>query len=176
MNLDMVAVKADATLDVSADFLNVLARAGWDGQMVEHIAVFTIEEALVFVPALDGVKTKNVFVRDAKGKQHWLLIVPHDQRIDLLELARQLPSSKLSMASPERLQLHLGVVPGAVSVFAVINDRAGAVELIIDSSIWQAELVQAHPLRNTATVVITHDALAAFLALAEHAPRIMSVP
>lgn len=80
------------------------------------------------------------------------------------------------MASPQRLQQHLGVAPGSVSVLAVINDHAGAVELIIDERIWQAPEVQAHPLRNTATVCIPHAALEDFLARVGHAPRIMRVP
>ncbi|MES2259450.1 MAG: prolyl-tRNA synthetase associated domain-containing protein [Pseudomonadota bacterium] len=165
------------TVDTVDDgLMDLLERAGWDGDMVEHVAVYTIDEALAAVPHLDGIKTKNVFIRDAKGTRHLLLIVPHDKRIDLPELARHLPSSKLSMGSAQRLELHLGVTPGAVSVFAVANDRAGAVELIIDEAIWQAEKVQAHPLRNTATVAIAHAALEAFLENVGHVPRIMVVP
>ncbi|MFD2270768.1 YbaK/EbsC family protein [Undibacterium arcticum] len=114
------------------------------------------------VPPIDGVKTKNVFLRDAKGNRHILVVVPHDRRVDLLALARVLPSTKLSMGSPERLQRHLGVTPGAVSVFSLVNDSAAAVELILDEEIWHAERVQGHPLRNTATVSISHAALATF--------------
>lgn len=161
---------------VKDDVLDVFTQSGWDIVTVEHPAVYTVEEALAAVPELDGVKTKNVFVRDNKGTRHWLLIVPHDHRVDMSELARQLPSSKLSMASPQRLEQHLGVTPGSVSVLAVINDHAGAVELIIDERIWEAAHVQAHPLRNTATVCIPHDALEDFLKRVGHVPRIMRVP
>ena len=161
---------------VNDDVLDVFAKLGWELVTVEHAAVYTIEEALAAVPALDGVKTKNVFVRDNKGTRHWLLIVPHDHRVDMAELARQLPSTKLSMASPQRLEQHLGVTPGSVSVLAVINDHAGAVELIIDERIWLAPKVQAHPLRNTATTCISHAALEDFLTRVGHVPRIMRVP
>ena len=161
---------------VNDEVLEVFATSGWEVVTVEHAAVYTIEEALAAVPELDGVKTKNVFVRDNKGTRHWLLIVPHDHRVDMAELARQLPSTKLSMASPQRLEQHLGVTPGSVSVLAVINDHAGAVELIIDERIWQAQKVQAHPLRNTATSCIPHAALEDFLTRVGHVPRIMRVP
>lgn len=166
------------TLEAGVDggLRELFAQHGWECEAVEHAAVFTIEEALAAVPHLGGVKTKNVFVRDGKGQRHILVIVPHDRRVDMAELARQLPASKLSMASPERLQRHLGVTPGAVSIFAVINDRDNAVELVIDEAVWAAEKVQGHPLRNTATVAVPHAALVAFLAHTGHAPHVMRVP
>jgi Ala-tRNA(Pro) deacylase len=165
----MAAVAEDGLLDL-------FAQQGWEHEVVEHAAVFTIEEALAAVPKLDGIKTKNVFMRDGKGLRHLLAIVPHDRRVDMAELARQLPATKLSMGSPERLQRHLGVTPGAVSIFAVVNDREHLVELIVDETVWNAAKIQGHPLRNTATVVIGHDALAAFLAHTGHEPRVMRVP
>ncbi len=161
---------------VEEGLTGLFAQQGWEYEQVEHAAVFTIEEALAEVPQLEGIKTKNVFIRDGKGLRHMLLIVPHDRRVDMAELARQLPATKLSMGSPERLQRHLGVTPGAVSIFAVVNDAPRAVELIVDEAVWQAPKVQGHPLRNTATLVITHATLAAFLAHTGHAPRVMRVP
>ncbi|MFC3110002.1 prolyl-tRNA synthetase associated domain-containing protein [Undibacterium arcticum] len=156
--------------------LPIFSQLDLDYQMVEHRPVFTIEEAMAAVPPIDGVKTKNVFLRDAKGNRHILVVVPHDRRVDLLALARVLPSTKLSMGSPERLQRHLGVTPGAVSVFSLVNDSAAAVELILDEEIWHAERVQGHPLRNTATVSISHAALATFLSHVGHRAVVMRVP
>jgi Ala-tRNA(Pro) deacylase len=166
----------EATAAVEDGLLDLFAQQGWDYEVVEHAAVFTIDEALAAVPKLDGIKTKNVFMRDAKGLRHFLAIVPHDRRVDMAELARQLPATKLSMGSPERLLRHLGVTPGAVSIFAVVNDKVKAVELIVDEAVWHAAKIQGHPLRNTATVVLDHAALAAFLAHAGHTPRVMRVP
>ena len=91
-------------------------------------------------------------------------------------MARELGAGKLSMGSSERLERHLGVTPGAVSIFAIVNDADKAVELIVDEAIWQAARLQGHPLRNTATLVITHATLEAFLAHTGHAPRVMRVP
>jgi Ala-tRNA(Pro) deacylase len=166
----------DATAAVEDGLLDLFAQQGWDFEVVEHPAVFTIDEALANVPRLDGIKTKNVFIRDAKGLRHLLVIVPHDRRVDMAELGRQLPATKLSMGSPERLLRHLGVTPGAVSIFAVVNDRDRAVELIVDEAVWQAPKIQGHPLRNTATVVLDHATLEAFLAHTGHVPKVMRVP
>ncbi|OEZ81655.1 prolyl-tRNA editing protein ProX [Janthinobacterium sp. HH104] len=147
-----------------------------DCPFVEHPAVYTIAQALIHVPAMSGLMVKNLFVRDEKGRRHFLVIVPFDKRIDLAALGRLLPSSKLSMASPERLLQHLGITPGAVSLFALIHDSVQAVELLLDQAVWDADSVQAHPLRNTATVALSHAAFVDFLAHTGHVPRILDVP
>ncbi|MGX9777108.1 prolyl-tRNA synthetase associated domain-containing protein [Janthinobacterium aestuarii] len=147
-----------------------------DCPSVEHPAVHTIDEALIHVPAMSGLMVKNLFVRDEKGRRHFLVIVPFDKRVDLAALGRLLPASKLSMASPERLLQHLRITPGAVSVFALIHDSAQAVELVLDQVVWDADSVQAHPLRNTATVALSHAAFVDFLAHTGHVPRILSIP
>jgi Ala-tRNA(Pro) deacylase len=156
--------------------LPIFAQLELDYRMVEHPAVYTIEEANALVPPIDGAKTKNVFIRDAKGARHFLVVVPHNKRLDLTALAGLLRTSKLSMGSAERLQKRLGVTPGAVSVFSLVHDSAGLVELIVDEKIWRAERVQGHPLRNTATVSISHASLEAFLAHISHSPTVMQVP
>lgn len=153
-----------------------LASSAGDCQFVEHPAVHTIDEALMHVPAMPGLMVKNLFVRDEKGRRHFLVIVPFDKRIDLAALGRLLPASKLSMASPERLLLHLGITPGSVSLFALIHDNVQAVELVLDQVVWEADAVQAHPLRNTATVALSHATLVNFLAYTGHVPRILDVP
>lgn len=168
-------MQTDASTSVSNDLLLLLDRNELRYDIVEHEPVFTIAEALAATPEIGGIKTKNVFLRDAKGTRHFLVIVPHDVRLDLAALARTLESSKLSMGSPDRLARHLGVSSGAVSVFALVNDRDRAVELVVDRRVWQAEKVQAHPLRNTATVAIERAALTAFLALTGHSPRVIDV-
>ncbi|MBW3510783.1 prolyl-tRNA synthetase associated domain-containing protein [Janthinobacterium sp. NKUCC06_STL] len=153
-----------------------LASSAGDCPFVEHPAVHTIDEALMHVPAMPGLMVKNLFVRDEKGRRHFLVIVPFDKRINLAALGRLLPASKLSMASPERLLQHLGIMPGSVSLFALIHDNAQAVELVLDQAVWEADAVQAHPLRNTATVALSHATLVNFLAYTGHMPRILDVP
>jgi Ala-tRNA(Pro) deacylase len=167
------------TTDVSTspadELLLLLDRNRLPYDIVEHEPVFTIADALAATPEIGGIKTKNVFLRDAKGTRHFLVIVPHDVRLDLSALAKTLDSSKLSMGSADRLQRCLGVTPGAVSVFALVNDRDHAVALVFDERVWQADKLQAHPLRNTATVAIDRQALAGFLALTGHVPKVIQV-
>jgi Ala-tRNA(Pro) deacylase len=168
-------MQTDESTSASTELLLLLGRSNLSYDIVEHEPVFTIEDALAATPEIGGIKTKNVFLRDAKGARHFLVVVPHDVRLDLSNLARKLEATKLSMGSPDRLQRHLGVSPGAVSVLALINDRDRAVELVVDQRVWRADKVQAHPLRNTATIALDHPALAGFLALTGHEPRVMAL-
>ena len=142
----------------------------------EHPAVMTVEESERLVPKLPGAKTKNLFLRDKKGKRHFLVTAPHDLAVDLAALGAALGAGRLSFASPERLQKHLGLTPGAVSLLGLVNDEARVVEFVIDRSLWKAEAVHAHPLVNTATMVVTHADLERFLAATGHEPRVIDIP
>jgi Ala-tRNA(Pro) deacylase len=166
-------MQTDLSTSASEDLLLLLDRNNLPYDIVEHEPVFTIADALAATPQIGGIKTKNVFLRDGKGTRHFLVIVPHDVRLDLAALAQMLGTSKLSMGSPDRLARHLGVSPGAVSVLALVNDRDRAVELVVAQRVSQADKVQAHPLRNTATIALDRPALAAFLALTGHEPRVV---
>ena len=82
----------------------------------------------------------------------------------------------MGFASAERLQKHLGIKPGSVSLLGLVNDEAHAVEFVIDRALWEAEAVHAHPLTNTATMVVPHADLERFLAATGHVPRVIDVP
>ncbi|HVO89383.1 MAG TPA: prolyl-tRNA synthetase associated domain-containing protein [Casimicrobiaceae bacterium] len=153
-----------------------LLRHGIDAQRFEHPPVMTVEEAERLVPDLPGAKTKNLFLRDKKGARHFLVTVPHDRAVDLDALGVMLEAGRLGFASPERLAKHLGIAPGSVSLLALVNDNAHAVEFAIDRALWEASAVHAHPLVNSATMVIPHAALERFLAATGHTPRIIEVP
>ena len=142
----------------------------------EHPPVMTVEESLRLVPKLPGAKTKNLFLRDKKGRRHFLVTVPHDVAVDLGALGASLGVGGVGFASAERLQKHLGIKPGSVSLLGLVNDEAHAVEFVIDRLLWEAEAVQAHPLTNTATMVVAHADLERFLAATGHAPRVIDVP
>jgi len=142
----------------------------------EHPAVMTVEESERLVPKLSGAKTKNLFLRDRKGLRHFLVTVPHNVPVDLDALGAALGAGRLGFASSERLHRHLGLTPGAVSLLGLVNDTARAVEFVIDRSLWEADAVQAHPLVNTATMVVAHADLERFLAATGHAPRVIDVP
>jgi Ala-tRNA(Pro) deacylase len=102
--------------------------------------------------------------------------VPHALAVDLTALGQLLDAGRLGFASPDRLLRYLGVAPGSVSLLALVNDATHAVESVIDRALWDAEAVQAHPLRNDATMVIAHADLERFLAATGHVPRVIDVP
>jgi Ala-tRNA(Pro) deacylase len=153
-----------------------LREHGITAQCHSHPPVMTVEESERLVPKLPGAKTKNLFLRDKKGARHILATVPHDLPVDLNGLGAALAAGRLGLASPERLAKHLGVTPGSVSLLALVNDAAGAVEFVIDRALWDAPAVLAHPLVNDATLVIAHADLERFLAATGHAPRVIAVP
>ena len=141
----------------------------------EHPPVMTVEESERLVPALPGAKTKNLFLRNKKGDRHFLVTVPHDLAVDLSALGARLGAGRLGFASAGRLERHLGITPGSVSLLALVNDAAHAVEFVIDRRLWQADAVHAHPLRNDATMVVPHASLERFLDVTGHPPLILDV-
>jgi Ala-tRNA(Pro) deacylase len=141
-----------------------------------HVAVYTSEQARRLVAPLPGASAKNLFLRDKRGQRHFLLTLDDRKALDLRALAAQLGLSKLSLASVERLQEHLGVEPGAVSLMALVNDREHAVEVMIDRDLWGAEALHCHPLINTATLVIPMPGVRTFLAATGHAARLVEIP
>ena len=121
----------------------------------EHPPVATVEEAVVHWEGIDAAHFKNLFLRNQKGDRHYLVVVAHTKKVDLQRLAGQIGDGKLSFASPERLKAHLGLTPGSVSPFGLINDASRAVRVFLDADIAAAERVSFHPNVNTATLVIT---------------------
>lgn len=145
-------------------------------ERVDHPPVFTCEEAKRLVPHLDGLATKNLFLRDGKGKKHFLLAVPSEKNVDLKALSTNLSISALGLASPERLKKYLNLTPGSVTLLGVINDNLREVEVLIDQTLWSGEPLLCHPLVNTATISIPRDELLRFFELTAHQPKIISVP
>lgn len=142
----------------------------------DHPAVFTCEQAIRLVPPLPAAKAKNLFLCDAKGRRHFLVVVGFEKVIHLKQLALVLGLNKLRFASPERLLSSLGVSPGAVSILGVVRDSDGAVEVIIDKRIWNSDALQCHPLVNTSTLVISLDDVKRILKRTGHRPRVIDVP
>jgi Ala-tRNA(Pro) deacylase len=142
----------------------------------DHPPVFTCEEADRLVPPLPAAKTKNLFVRDRKGRQHFLVVVGYEKVVDLKALSSLLGVSKLSLASPERLRRYLGVDPGSVTILGVVNDPDKDVEIIMDEGLWDSKAFRCHPLVNTSTLVISRQNLQRFLDTTGHRPRILNIP
>jgi len=137
-----------------------------------HPAVFTVEEAKALRGPLDGSHTKNLFLRDKKGAM-WLVVLPEDRDVDLQDLAVRIGAKRLSFGSAERLMKYLGVIPGAVTPFGVINDRDRAVRIVIDRAVLDYEPLNFHPLDNAMTTSIGAVDFIAFLEAEEHAPQII---
>ncbi|MFN8571298.1 MAG: prolyl-tRNA synthetase associated domain-containing protein [Gemmatimonadaceae bacterium] len=163
---------------MSTDALfELLTANGIPYRRYDHDAVFTCEQADPVVPASEGaVHAKNLFLRDKRGKQHWLLVTTCEKAVDLKRVAAVLDVDTLSLGSPERLQKYLGVTPGAVTILALMNDRAHEVTLLIDRDVWTGAPVRCHPLVNTSTLVLTRDDLLKFLSVTGHTPQVINVP
>ena len=119
----------------------------------EHPAVYTIEEMDALHLPDPSVVVKNLFLRDAKGKQHFLVELQKDKQADLRALGEHL-GVKLSFASEERLMKYLGLEKGAVTPFGILNDTERAVEVLLDADLECMPLIGVHPNENTATVVL----------------------
>jgi len=161
---------------MSTDIYRFLEQHGIAYDRVDHPPVFTCEQAEALVPPLPGAHTKNLFVRDKKGRRHFLVVVGHEKAVDLKALSSSLGVTNLSFASPERLERHLAIEPGAVSLLAVVNDTEGAVEVILDADLSEAPVLQCHPLVNTSTLAIHRDDIERFLEITGHRWRIVRVP
>jgi len=158
------------------DIYNFLDHHQIEYERHDHPPVYTVEDVIRLVPHLEAAKTKSLFLRDAKGSRHFLIIVNGEKRVNLKALPDLLNSSRLRFGSPDRLKKHLGVDPGSVSLFAVINDIDKAVELIIDSTLWKSDAFQFHPLVNTSTLVISRGNVKQFLEKTGHDVQILDVP
>jgi Ala-tRNA(Pro) deacylase len=160
----------------SSLFFAFLADHGIAYERCDHPPVYTVAEAARLVPPLPGVKTKNLFLRDKPGRRHFLVVVPAAKPVDLTLLSDQIGAGRLSFGSPDRLVKYLGVLPGAVTLFAVFNDPDHCVELYVDEALWQAEAYQFHPLVNTSTLVMSREAVARFVELTGHRMHLVKVP
>nr|WP_295885102.1 prolyl-tRNA synthetase associated domain-containing protein [uncultured Devosia sp.] len=139
---------------------------------IEHPPVHTVEEALPYWSALEGVHTKNLLLKGAKGGL-WLVCVPTDRRLDLKALATHVGAKKFSFASGETLLEALSVVQGSVSPLALINDKAQAVQLVLAADMMSKPRITVHPLVNTATVSLTSAELLKFVAATGHRAEIV---
>jgi Ala-tRNA(Pro) deacylase len=139
---------------------------------VQHPPVFTVEEAKALRGNIAGCHTKNLFLRNKKGAM-WLLVCLEDRDVDLKDLAGRLEAGRLSFGSAERLMKYLGVAPGAVSPFAVINDKGGAVRVALDRKVLDREPLNFHPLDNAMTTSIDVKGFTSFLEALGHAPDLI---
>jgi Ala-tRNA(Pro) deacylase len=154
-----------------------LAEHGIAFEHLTHEPLWTCDDvARVMPPTLDAVHTKNLFVRDKKGKRHWLLVTTCERAVDLKGVAQAIGVDNLSFASPDRLLRYLGVIPGAVTVMGLVHEGAREATLLVDREVWEAPRLCCHPLVNDETLVITHEGLVRLLAATGHSPTVLDVP
>lgn len=140
-----------------------------------HAPVFTVEEAAALYSSQPGGHTKNLFLRDKKD-QTWLVVARDELRIDLNALAKELGAPRFSFGSPRLLIELLGIEPGSVTPFAVMNDAVGKVRLVLDEGLLALTPLNFHPLRNDRTTAITPADLLKFVRACDHEPVIAELP
>jgi Ala-tRNA(Pro) deacylase len=145
-----------------AELLAYLDEIGADHATADHEAVFRVDEGEGIKDAIPGAHTKNLFLKDAKG-QLWLISAEGHAVIDLKRLHQVIGSARLSFGNAELMAETLGVTPGSVTAFGLINDRARRVRFVLDRTLAEADLINFHPLTNTATTTISRDGFAKFL-------------
>ena len=155
------------------ELLGLLDGLGISYKSYEHAPVFTCEQAYAALPNEPAVQTKNLFLRDKRGRRHLLLVTSCEKAVDVKAFADQAEADHLSFASAERLSKHLGVEPGSVTVFGLVNDRDAAVELYVDEDVWNTPQWRCHPLTNTGTLVVSRVDLERFFATTGHKPHVL---
>ena len=139
--------------------LDLLAERRIPYEMEEHAAAYTIEEMEALRLRRPECVCKNLFLRDAKGRRHFLVTLRGDKHADLASLAEGMGSTKLSFASEERLLKYLGVEHGSVSPLCVLNDREAQVEVFFDRDLKALPVLGVHPNDNTATLYLPYEAV-----------------
>lgn len=157
------------------DLMRNLAELGIATETVRHPPVFTVEESKALRGDLYGAHTKNLFLKDKKG-QLWLVVALEDRVVDLKDLRHRISAATLSFGRPELLVEALGVEPGSVTPFAVINDPCVRVQVVLDAGLLDFQRLNFHPLTNAASTTISPDGLMTFLRATGHEPALVRFP
>ena len=157
-----------------ADLFARLQRLGIDTVTFEHPPLFSVEESRTLRGEIAGGHTKNLFLKDKKERV-FLVVGEEDAAIDMKSLHKRIDSARLSFGKPELLLELLGVAPGSVTPFAVINDHDRRVSVVVDEGLLRHTRLNFHPLENTATSTIAREDFLAFLRHTGHEPAILRV-
>jgi Ala-tRNA(Pro) deacylase len=141
----------------------------------EHEAVFTVAESDAVHAAMPGAHTKNLFLKDKAGA-FWLVTVPSDARVNLKALPAAIGCKHVSFGKAEDMERLLGIAPGSVTPLAAINAVPGSITVVLDAVLADADPVNVHPLRNTATLGLSGAAILDLLRHWGHAPRVAAIP
>lgn len=152
-----------------------LAALGIAVETHEHEPVFTVAESEALHARIPGAHTKNLFLKDKKGAYVLVTAEAHTP-VALKRLHETLGTGRLSFGSPERLRDALGVAPGSVTPLAMLNDAEGRVRMVLDARLKDAEIINVHPLENTATVSIARADLVRFIEATGHVAEWTDLP
>ncbi len=157
-----------------ADLMARLDELGIATTTKRHPPVYTVEEAKALRGELDGAHTKNLFFKDKKG-QLWLVVCLEDRSLDLKQLDKLIGAARLSFGRAELLVEVLGIEPGAVTPFSLINDRDQRVKVVLDAAMMAMDPLNFHPLDNAATTQIAAADLETFVRACGHEPQILDL-
>ncbi|MGI9374383.1 MAG: prolyl-tRNA synthetase associated domain-containing protein [Hyphomicrobiales bacterium] len=147
---------------------------GIETKTIEHEPVYTVEESQAICGKIPGGHCKNLFLKDKKG-QLWLVVAQDDAQIDLKALPAKIGAARISFGKPDLLMEVLGVKPGSVTPFALINDSQTRVNVVLDKAMMAHELLNYHPMSNDATTTIKSSDLEAFVRACGHEPQIVQL-
>ena len=158
------------------ELLDRLDALGIRSETIEHAPVFTVAESRPIKAKIPGAHSKNLFVKDKKGR-FFLISAKDETPIDLKRTHEAIGASgRLSFGSAEQLRDLLGVEPGSVTAFAVVNDTRGKVTMVLDANLMEHERVNFHPLVNSMTTGVSREDLVKFLRATGHDPLILKLP
>lgn len=155
----MIIMESMKTKD---DLFEFFTKLGIAYKNYEHEPLFTVEQADKVTHSIPGTHIKNLFLKDDNG-QLWLIVAEAHAKIELKKVAQLVKAPKLRFADAQLLMEHLGVTPGSVTPFGLINDTNHKIKVIVDNTILTGEIINAHPLENSATTSIAIDDFNKFL-------------
>ena len=172
------AIKPDQNPDdlptTPAQLMAELDRLGISYELHKHDPVFTVSESAYLKAHIPGIHCRNLFLRDKKKKMY-LVVAANETAVDLKKLQHVIGSDRLSFGSAERLWENLGVWPGSVCPFAIINDTKGTVRIVLDKTMMDGDLVNYHPMINSMTVCLIPDDLKKFIKATGHEPEVIDL-
>lgn len=142
---------------------SVLSELNIEYVLTEHPPVPTVEEAAKYWADINSAHCKNLFFRNHRGNQHYLVLIDYRKSLAIKDLEQKLKQGKISFASAKRLDKYLGLVAGSVSPFGIINDLEKHVHIFIDKNLEHVEKISFHPNDNTATLVLSFKDFIKFL-------------
>ncbi len=162
------------TLPLRQLLMERLARLGIETATIQHPPVFSVEASGELYEKIPGGHTKNLFLKDAKGAL-FLIVAHHGTRVDLKRLPAVIGSARLSFGRADLLEAVMGVKPGSVTAFAVMNDAAQHVRVVLDRNLMEFDTINLHPMENTATTSIARHDLLRFIRATGHTPQIAAL-